>query len=208
MADAKLYALQCPSCGANLKVSASLDTFACAYCGASIRLDRTESTVSLKLLADGLSAVQRGTDRTAAELAIRRLTDELRALERQKADVASAREVRLARWKRQMAPFSHDRSILFAVIVAGFFFMVAAVFVDKHLESNSFLQIWITIALAAVTGFYAWRTIGRWNQRLMARAKQGFDGDCAALDQEELAIQEKIDIATSRLSSHRAVADS
>jgi predicted RNA-binding Zn-ribbon protein involved in translation (DUF1610 family) len=208
MADTKLFALLCPGCGANLKVSASLGTFACAYCGASIRLDRTESTVSLKLLADGLSAVQHGTDRTAAELAIRRLTDELKALERQKADVASAREVRLAQWKRQMAPFSRDKSIWFAVVVAGSSFMVAVVLVDKHLGSNSFLQKWIPVVLAAVTGFYVWRTIRRWSQRLIARAKQGLDSDYAALDRQELAIQEQIDVATRRLSAHRAVANS
>ena len=208
MADAKLYALQCPSCGANLKVSASLDTFACAYCGASIRLDRTESTVSLKLLADGLSAVQHGTDRTAAELAIQRLTDELKALERQKDDVASARLVSRARWNQRIVPLSQSRSILIGAVAAGFSFLVVFALLHDLLRSNSYLQTWTPVAIAAVIGFYAWRTIRRWNQRLMARAKQGFDGDCAALDQEELAIQEKIDIATSRLSSHRAVADS
>ncbi len=70
MPELKTFALTCPGCGAALKVGESVDSFACAYCGASVRVEHGEGIVSLRLLTDAISNVQRGTDRTASELAL------------------------------------------------------------------------------------------------------------------------------------------
>jgi hypothetical protein len=71
-----------PHCGANLSIGKTVDVFVCAYCGASVKVERTGNIIALRLLTDAMTSVQRGRDRTVAELAIRRLTDGRRASER------------------------------------------------------------------------------------------------------------------------------
>jgi predicted RNA-binding Zn-ribbon protein involved in translation (DUF1610 family) len=75
------FILSCPGCGASLKFLASAASFACNYCGASVMVEQTESTVSLHLLTDAVTRIRHGTDKTAAELAIVRLTKELEKME-------------------------------------------------------------------------------------------------------------------------------
>lgn len=100
----RIYALKCPNCGAALKVGASVDTFACSYCGASVRVEHGEGIISLQLLAKATLGVQRGTDRAAAELAIRRLEDDLLAIETER--------------QRLLAQLTKGRDLGFGTMVA------------------------------------------------------------------------------------------
>lgn len=79
----RVIALNCPSCGGKCGIGASLTTFACAYCGANLAVERGEGTISLHVITETLTRIQSGTDRTAAELAISRLQKELYAAETQ-----------------------------------------------------------------------------------------------------------------------------
>lgn len=83
MPELKTYTLKCPGCGATLKVGESVELFACTYCGASVRLERGEGIVSLRLLNEAILNIQRGTNRTVAELTIIRLLEEIKILQRE-----------------------------------------------------------------------------------------------------------------------------
>lgn len=83
MSELKTYTLKCPGCGATLKVGESVELFACTYCGASVRLERGEGIVSLRLLNEAILNIQRGTNRTVAELTIIRLLEEIKILQRE-----------------------------------------------------------------------------------------------------------------------------
>jgi hypothetical protein len=73
----QLAPMKCPECGAGLQISPTMESFACGYCGTSIRAVRQGGTVSL--VAEAIARIQTGTDKTAAELALIRLKDELKA---------------------------------------------------------------------------------------------------------------------------------
>lgn len=83
MSELKAYTLKCPGCGATLKIGESVELFACTYCGASVRLERGEGIVSLRLLNEAILNIQRGTNRTVAELTIIRLLEEIKILQRE-----------------------------------------------------------------------------------------------------------------------------
>lgn len=70
-------AMGCPNCGAGLEITSDLETFACAYCGSTIKVTRHGGTVSLKELEQAINGIKTSTDRIAAELALKRLGDEL-----------------------------------------------------------------------------------------------------------------------------------
>lgn len=69
--------LSCPVCTGQLKITEDLNRFACAYCGTEHLVRRTDSTISLQPMVEGLRNVQKGVDRTASELAIVRLEREI-----------------------------------------------------------------------------------------------------------------------------------
>jgi hypothetical protein len=77
----KILPLNCPGCGAALRIAPELETFACAYCGTSVRVLRQGGTVSLKRMADTVQQIRVGTDRVASELALARLSKELAQLQ-------------------------------------------------------------------------------------------------------------------------------
>lgn len=76
----KIIPINCPGCGAALKISPDMDVFACGYCGQSLRAVHRGGTVSLQRIADAMARVKNNTDRTASELALRRLDGELRKI--------------------------------------------------------------------------------------------------------------------------------
>jgi hypothetical protein len=74
---AKAIAMGCPNCGAGLEITSDLETFACTYCGSTIKVTRHGGTVSLKQLEQAINGIKTSTDRIAAELALKRLGGEL-----------------------------------------------------------------------------------------------------------------------------------
>ena len=72
--------MKCTSCGGSLEISSEMEHFSCGYCGTAMLVERKGGTIALKMVTDGLKAVQAGTDKTAAELALKRLESELFAL--------------------------------------------------------------------------------------------------------------------------------
>ena len=70
-------AMGCPNCGAGLEITSKLETFACAYCGSTIKVTRHGGTVSLTQLEQAINGIKTSTDRIAAELALKRLGGEL-----------------------------------------------------------------------------------------------------------------------------------
>jgi hypothetical protein len=73
----KAIAMGCPNCGAGLEITSDLETFACAYCGSTIKVTRHGGTVSLNQLEQAINGIKTSTDRIAAELALERLGGEL-----------------------------------------------------------------------------------------------------------------------------------
>lgn len=77
----KSISLKCPNCGADLDITTEMSSFACGYCGASQKVERSGGTISLRLLTDGVSKVQVDADKTAAEVAMKGLKEELQTTE-------------------------------------------------------------------------------------------------------------------------------
>lgn len=73
----KVIAMNCPNCGAHLDVASDLETFACAYCGSTIKVTRHGGTVSLVRIEQAIGGIKTSTERIAAELALKRLKHEL-----------------------------------------------------------------------------------------------------------------------------------
>jgi len=76
----EVVALTCSACGASLEIGPSLDVFACAYCHATLRVQRSGGTISLEQIAGALDSVRTGVERTAAELALQRIDREIEQL--------------------------------------------------------------------------------------------------------------------------------
>lgn len=93
--DLPVVALECPKCGASLEVAPDLDTFACGYCGASVRVRREGGTVSLQRIEARLSEVERNTGRTASELAIVRYEKDLERIESELAVAGAANSTKV-----------------------------------------------------------------------------------------------------------------
>jgi hypothetical protein len=83
----KLITLSCPSCGAKLEITPTVNRFACAYCGQEHIVNRTGGTISLSPVVEAIHKVQTGVDKTAAELAIVRLQKEISELRVEKQKV-------------------------------------------------------------------------------------------------------------------------
>lgn len=86
---AELVSLSCPSCGGKLEITPQLERFACPYCGNEQIVRRSEGTVSLTPVVEGLKRVETkfdqvlsGSDRMAAEQTIQRLKAEIPEMEK------------------------------------------------------------------------------------------------------------------------------
>lgn len=110
----QLLKLVCASCSAPLDIAGDTETFACAYCGTTQRVERSGGIVSLRKVEGALRAVQRGTDRTAAELAIPRLTREL-------AEAKAARESELLQNKTTLESARRGRRTAALIVLAVLF---------------------------------------------------------------------------------------
>jgi hypothetical protein len=73
----KAIAMECPNCGAGLEITSDLETFACSYCGSTIKVTRHGGAVSLKQIEQAINGIKTSADRIAAELALNRLNGEL-----------------------------------------------------------------------------------------------------------------------------------
>ena len=73
----KLITLSCPSCGAKLEITPTLDRFACSFCGQEHIVNRLGDTISISPVVEAIHQVKIGVDKTAAELAIVRLQKEI-----------------------------------------------------------------------------------------------------------------------------------
>jgi len=91
MSDRDFVTLTCPSCGGKLEITADIERFACAHCGAEHLVRRGGGTVSLKPVMDAIEAVKNGVDRTAVELALQRLRQDIEDLEKDQEDLHRSR---------------------------------------------------------------------------------------------------------------------
>jgi hypothetical protein len=219
VSEARAFALRCPGCGAGLKFDQSIDTFACVYCGASIKVDRGDGIVSLRLLTDAMLGVQRGTDRTAAELAIRRLSDELRALENQKEELRSSSQALASAWDQRMKAVSKQDYVLplFAVyVVTSFVIALVVRGIDGWLAPKGLslpspyreIEWAIIVTVIAVTCFFAWRTMRRRRGGIVNREKANRDQGLAVRDAAKVDLQTRIDAVEKKLTAQRLIVDS
>lgn len=79
-----LVNLSCPSCGGELEIKASVERFACGYCGTEHIVERSGGVVTLEPIVKELKGVKAGVDKTASELAITRLEAEIDKLEKER----------------------------------------------------------------------------------------------------------------------------
>jgi hypothetical protein len=141
----QLLKLVCASCSAPLDISQDTETFACAYCGTTQRVERSGGIVSLRKVEGALKAVQRGTDRTAAELAIPRLTRELAEAKAEREEALKQNTVTLegAKRGRRMAAII----AFFVLFIAGP--LVLAPFAAHPKTTYVLTGVWIVLFIAA-----------------------------------------------------------
>jgi ribosomal protein S27AE/cytochrome c-type biogenesis protein CcmH/NrfF len=208
MTEVSVVSLRCPRCGANLSIGKTADIFACGYCGASVKVERSGNIIALRLLTDAMSSVQRGTDRTAAELAIRRLSEELKALEREKDDLLDSRRGMIAKWDKRIkaADQSSDKGILFLVGVIVLF--ITAAVLSPFEKLNERVKWVIAIVAIVVTCLYVWRTIRRGERRLREKEMAARDQELTWQDQKESDVHRRVQVAASKLKEQRLIVDS
>jgi len=80
MAEKKLLSLNCPNCGASLKIPSDFTYITCNYCNSSLSLFHNDSITSLKLISSDLQDVKEGTSYIALELRYKRLFSEFNLL--------------------------------------------------------------------------------------------------------------------------------
>ena len=137
--QSRILTLKCPSCGADLDISAEMDTFYCGFCGTRQMVQRRGGTVSLKLVGEAIARVQAGTDRTAAELALIRLGAELEALQSVKTELAYRKNAR-----HNKEPSKLPALFILCIITLIFGFLANIV------EEKKF-EFWIVVLLAGLT---------------------------------------------------------
>jgi hypothetical protein len=229
MQEPGLFLLKCPGCGAPLQVDKSVETFGCSYCGGSVQVHEKNGLVSLRLLKDAISGVQRGTDRTAAELAIRRLTDELAALDSQREAARASRDELDRRGQAKLKALANTNNGVALLIVAAVAGLVAHVTVTPVLwlifgrldRRAPLLQAagagfpspyeeihLIAILLAALIAFlYVQYTIQRGNSRAVAQEKSRHAQDVAVFDESIREIDSRMAGVRQRLATNRSMVE-
>ena len=219
----KTFALKCPGCGAAIGVTQNDDVFACTYCGASVRVERGEGKVSLRLFAEAIQRVTQGVDRTAAELAIARISKEISQLRREQAK----NQVFIDSLEAESQPLPEDDSpssarVLFKQILVGLakgaflsgFLVGFAVFAFRLSASSMLFTTWLILALVLAIGHVQdpLRKIDRGVAKLYADAAK-FKRRSAPLRAEQIAlynksndeIETKLRSLTQKLEAARAI---
>lgn len=142
--------MKCTSCGGALEVGPEMESFSCGYCGTPLQVERKGGTVALKMVAEGLRAVQAGTDKTAAELALKRLDGELAAVRRQMAEIMQDRR---PVEKMSLMFYLLGSAALFIMLVG----LIAGVFWWGLLPGGGFLMF---------LGYFSWPSLNRTAKRL------------------------------------------
>lgn len=171
MTHMKAYALKCPGCGAALKVGETVDSFACAYCAASVRVERGGGIVSLQLLTDAIAKVQTGTDRTAAELALVRLNAKLSRIRR---DVQELEKQSLDPPYMEKRPLASQPFPLFTtsvLLIVAFFALCAG-----GISGEWWGKFWFLVLspFAFMFKVFHWADLSRW-RRAVASMKPEFE---------------------------------
>lgn len=196
-----------------------MSVFACRYCGATVRIERTDSVVALGLIERAVSRVQQTTDRTAAELAIRRLTEELKPLEQAAKELRGERLRLNDYWEHEISTLSRSKpdgeramSLVSAIVVFALVAGVVHALIHAALPTNSGENVDTLVFLleigAATFIVYA---IKRHNVRQRAEARAGAvaarDSQLAKLAQEEQALMSSMADIRSRIAKNLRIAN-
>lgn len=159
MSIGRTYALTCPGCGAKLEVSGDLDLFACAYCGANVKLTTSGGAVALQLITGHLAGVRRGTDKTAAELAIVRLRGELAELEAQASALTQERVAADNAYAAEDARLAKLRNSI--AIPGTMFFVIWIIYFAMFPGKEALIPAILSTLFTAVTAGFIWWVIRR-----------------------------------------------
>jgi len=179
--------LRCPNCGANLQIFDDMSRFACAYCGSEQIVERRGGTVSLKLIAEAISKVQRGTDKTAAELALTRLERELEQL-------LKVRQQRKQEIESKVKERSDGGTLTFVLVFIGTGAIIGPLFRQLFGESGDVPAFFIALILGVIS-------LGIRYLKVVAPFEELMDRELKGLDLPITAVQKKI-------QDNRKVADS
>lgn len=203
MPGPQAYALKCPGCGAALKVANDLETFACMYCGATVKVEKSGGTVNLRI-AEELVGVRKGTDKTAAELAIRRLQQELAQLKRQ-ADALSERRQRVTHeHMSRIGQLQDPRTPILIAVVAGVTSAIACLIVLGPGESRAVIAALVTGAAS----YLAYKSVkGPANARIREYEAK-LEAAIAEIAPDEELLLAKIATKQAKLDDALQIADS
>jgi predicted RNA-binding Zn-ribbon protein involved in translation (DUF1610 family) len=220
LTSSSVVALKCPGCGAALQVDQQAETHACRYCGVTLRVDHAQGAISLRLVADAVASVQRGTDRTAAELAIRRLSEDLKGLEREQTQLRSDWDDEIAAWSKSARLAAQTKvpgQSLVEMFVAIFaFFLVFSVFGALSMSFPAEFH-GLLLLLSFAGAIFVAKLVGNRSPSLLyaSRRRQAVaeiekqrDVALAAQETQERELQERINRMKKRLQANLLIADS
>lgn len=221
MTSSGVVALNCPGCGAALRVEQQAETHACRYCGVTLRVDHAQGAISLSLVADAVAGVQRGTDRTAAELAIRRLSEDLKTLEREQAELRSYWEDEDTAWSRaeRLAAQAKGPGQGLVQLVVGIVAFFVASFVFTLLSVALFpAELHMLLVLLSFGGAFAVAGLvirrspsllyAKHRRQAVAVIQERRDDALAAQDTQEREVQGRINLMKKKLQANLLIADS
>lgn len=189
--------MKCSSCGGALEIRPEMDFFSCGYCGTALMVERKGGTIALKMVAEGLKAVQLGTDKAAAELAIQRL-------QRRLSEVQSRYAQAMAVWQDELANSAGGGLmlvILMGVMIVAMLLGLLMLFVGVTAKEPTIAIIGLLFVAAGVWVFIRSRGTKGPRRDLEAKRKEAesqinsIRGEWEKLNQE-IAKQEEIVTST------------
>jgi DNA-directed RNA polymerase subunit RPC12/RpoP len=201
-----VIALKCPNCGGRLEISSQMSNFACAYCGASVMVQRRGGTVSLSL-SEAIERVQAGTDKTAAELALRRLKGELSeadaeitATERSISAGVAEREAAIA--KRLKGETDRNFTSVVFVVAWIVFTLIARAF--KSFQDSA---VGIGFVLACLVAFPVWFILVKGRAVQVQRLSRQLE-EARRKGKEDLArLIARVEDIKARIAKSRSIVD-
>ena len=207
MNEMKLVSLKCPACSGKLDIGPSIETFACGYCGANVRVEREGNIIALNLLTDAMVGVQRGTDRTAAELAIRRLSQEAAVLQVEASDYLAEHDRIETRWAQEIAAIRPSDRILPMAFLSAMIFIPMMIILSMAPWINSVVAMVLSAFLTLGIVRYAWRSLQNQQQNLRTEKMEMRDREIKPVLNAASDAKKRLDLVKSRLQTQRQIVD-
>lgn len=207
MSEMRLVSLKCPACSGKLDIGPSIETFACGYCGANVRVERGGNIIALNLLTDAMVGVQRGTDRTAAELAIRRLGQEAAVLQVEASNHLAEHDRIETKWAREIAAIQPSDRLLPMAFLSAIVFIPTMIILSMASWINPAVAMVLSAFATGAVVRYAWRSLHNQQQNLRTEKMEMRDREMEPILNAAKDAKKRLDLVKSKLHAQHQIVD-